>query len=131
MLKRAFFGLAILLAACAGLMAIPSVRAAGIALATGPAGNNPVEFPAVLTDINNLTTDINNAIGSWLTLNNSTSEAGELAFSSSSTFAVNKTATVTALGSTGPSGSTCGVNEWLTLVDEGGAVLFMPAYRCF
>jgi hypothetical protein len=102
---------------------------AGLSLFTAPGGTNPINNPSVLADMNKLIVNINAALGSFLTFNNSTAENGELAFTSGSSFVANGTVSVAAIGSTGVYGTKGIVHEWLTIVDEGGAIGYVPVYE--
>ena len=95
MFKTALRGLVFGAALFLGVLALPLTYAATIATIstyTGPAGSNPIAFPADLADVNGLmasvntvVTAMNNAVFSFVTFNQA-NEANEMAFLNSGTF---------------------------------------------
>lgn len=121
--------LRIVVAVVLSLLALPAM-AAWLTNFTPPYGSNPAQCPTCMPDYAYIINNINTELASWLNFNNGVNENGEMAFASSSTFAPNGTTAVSAIGSVGPVTMTNGiVFEWLTIVDEGGKVGFIPVYR--
>lgn len=110
-----------------GALAVPAL-AASISLFTGPAGSNPIKFPAALGDMNTLIQTLNSNIFSYLTLNNSSSETGELALSASNAFLANGTGTVT-ISNVQPAGYTATIGEWLVIIDNNGNYGIIPVWK--
>ena len=99
-----------------------------IAQFTAPSGSNPAQNPTILGDLNALINSINSSIGTWLTLNNSTPEQGEVALSATNAFSANGTVAVAAIGSTGVAGTNGVLHEWMAVIDEGGSLGYIPVY---
>lgn len=110
-----------------GIAAIPGTYAAGIALFGAPGQSNAINWPPVLNDLNRAILAVNTSIANYLTLNNSTAEAGEVALSGTNSFVANG-AVATTMTSLGPTGSHTTIQEWVVFVDPSGTVRYIPAY---
>ena len=131
--KRFVTGAVVGLGLLATVAGVPLAYSAALTLFTGPCypvnGTtcNPINFPPVLGDIDTIITSINSSIAQWLTLNASTAEAGELAFSSPNAFAANGNV-ATAMSSVGPTGSHTTIQKWLAIIDNTGAAGWIPIF---
>ena len=131
--KRFVTGAVVGLGLLATVAGVPLAYSAALTLFTGPCypvnGTtcNPINFPPVLGDIDSIITSINSSIAQWLTLNASTAESGELAFSSPNATAPNGSV-ATVMSSAGPVGSHTAIQEWLVWVDSAGAVRYSPGW---
>lgn len=99
---------------------------AGLALFTGPGGSNPINQPNLLADLNNLITKVNAQVTTYLAFNQA-GETGEMALPTAGTWAPNGT-TATSVTSVGPVGAHTTVQKWITVVDNTGAVYYVPAF---
>jgi len=95
---------------------------------TPPYGSNPAQNPAIIGDLGTLINNVNNELANWISLGNA-GETGEIALSSGNAFSGNGTVTVAAIGSTGVAGTHGAVHEWLAVVDEAGALGYIPVYN--
>jgi hypothetical protein len=94
---------------------------------TGTGGANPIQgIPATMVDFNNLINSLNSQWFNFATMANA-NDPGEPQFLNSISFAQNATV-ATALTSVGPVGSHTTVQKWLTILDNNGAVGFIPVF---
>lgn len=126
-LKTAFRGL--VFGGCALFAVVAANATIPAYVGPGQTGGTVANQPQIIGDLNGLVDQLNALVFNFINFNNSAAEQGELGFSNESSFAQNGTVAVSALGSTGVTGTKGAVNEWLVLVDEGGAVGYVAVYH--
>lgn len=99
--------------------------AGSVAPLTGPAGSNPVTFPAAIGDFNTIINAVNAAISQGAT-------AGTLSTGifSGASFQVGKASTATLTMTSQPASlTTLGVSFFLTFTDSQGVLSFIPVWH--
>jgi hypothetical protein len=115
----------------ASLTALAVLAFAGVAYAgsvtqmTGPAGTNPVTFPAAIGDYNTIINAVNAAISQGATVGNLST-----GIFSGASFQVGKASTATLTMTSQPASlQTLGVSFFLTFTDSQGVLSFIPVWH--
>jgi hypothetical protein len=125
-LRRFFSGMIVGAGMIAAVAMVPYGYAA-FQTFTGVGGSFPMVGPtANFADFNNMITNMNNEVGSFLQFGVA-GDPGEPQFLNAASFAANGTV-ATAMSSLGPPGSHTTVQKWLLVIDQAGAQFFAPLF---
>lgn len=126
MLRKFLSAVIVGLGLMCGVLVIPALQAANVSLFTGPAGSNPVNFPAVLSDINKLINSINTTLapagtGNMADFIGLNSTVGVVQFTNSGSF------TATTSSCTGGAGLT-NTPQCLIIRNSSGVTRYIPVF---